>query len=196
MLQSILLPSCSEERIYYEAFSRDISKLLDEDSNYDVEITCDDETFHAHKVILSCRSKVFAAMLQSNMVEGITGKVMLQDIKATAFRLLLRYLYSGMMPKFDVDIAKELYEIGDRYAVEELKDACSQFLRNNLSQDNSYEILVLADRHGDYSLRSHIIAYIVDNRMPLHHGSWPDFCESQPQLANRVLNLCIQWFSK
>lgn len=193
--QPTALPSISEERIYYQALSRDISKLLDGDSSYDVEITCDENTFHVHKNILSCRSKVFAAMLQSNMVEGISGKIKVHDIKATVLRVFLRYLYTGIVPQFDVDIAKELYEVGDQFAVEELKDACSQFLSSHLTQNNSYEILVLADRHGDYNLRSNVIAYIVHNRMPLQHGSWPNFCESQPQLANKVLNISLQWYS-
>lgn len=84
-------------------------------------------------------------MLKSDMVEGKTGLIKVEDIAASIFESFLRYLYSGTLPELSIDTAKQLYEASDKYSVEELKRACSEFLTRNLSTDNACEILVLAD---------------------------------------------------
>ena len=56
-------------------FVNDISTLLFDESNSDVEIQCGERKFPCHKIILSARSEVFRAMLQADMEEKRSGKV-------------------------------------------------------------------------------------------------------------------------
>ena len=43
----------------------------------DIEIVCLGEKIRAHKLILTSRSLVFSAMLQSNMVESISNEIII-----------------------------------------------------------------------------------------------------------------------
>ena len=43
----------------------------------DIEIVCLEEKIRAHKLILTSRSLVFSAMLQSNMVESISNEIII-----------------------------------------------------------------------------------------------------------------------
>lgn len=188
----IVQPTDSRTNIHLEALSRDFLKMLDESSNCDLEITCEDKTFKAHRIVLGARSTVFSAMLKSNMIEGETGQINVEYTKSTTFQNFLCYLYSGMLPKLDIETAKQLYEVGDKYAVEELKKACSEFLFYNLCEDNACELLVLADRHSDQEFRKNVIAYIVEKNIPKRDKGWSDFCENHSKLAIEALNLYIQ----
>lgn len=132
-----------------ESLSHDFSKLLDEGSNHDVEFIVGDQTIKAHKNILCSRSDVFASMLQSDMVEGKTGRVYIQDMDAIIFRQFLRCLYTGLLPELTIDIAFHFYEASDKYGVDSVKKQCADFLTDNLSPENACEILVLSDRHSD-----------------------------------------------
>ena len=46
-------------------------------NNSDIEIVCLGEKIRAHKLILTSRSLVFSAMLQSNMVESISNEIII-----------------------------------------------------------------------------------------------------------------------
>ena len=131
-------------------------------------------------------------MLESDMIEGKTGLIKVKDFSSRIFRVFLRYLYSGTVPELNVDTAKQLYEVSDKYAVEELKTACSEFLSENISESNGCEMLILADQHGDKGFREKIIAYIIDKKIPKSYREWPSFCENYPKLAMEVQNLYIQ----
>lgn len=131
-------------------------------------------------------------MLNSDMVEGKTGLIKVEDIAASILEGFLHYLYSGTFPEFSVATAKEFYEARDKYAVEELKMACSEFLTKNLSEDNAFDLLLFADQHSDELFRNDIISYIVKKKNPRRYTQWSNFCKSHPNLAVEVQNLYIE----
>lgn len=184
--------STSKANVHLEALSRDFSKLLDESSSCDVEVTCEGQKFNAHRIIFGARSTVFSDMLKSNMVESKTGLIKVEDCKASIFRNFLNYLYSGKLPELRLDSAKQFYEVSDKYAAEELKRACSEFLVKNLTESSACEILVLADQHSDKNFRKSIISFIVSENIPQRDKNWPNFCKTHCNLANEVMLLYIQ----
>ena len=58
----------------------------------------EDETLRAHRIILTARSAVFNALLNTPMREGTEGVVQLQDIRAPVFRALLHFVYTDSLP--------------------------------------------------------------------------------------------------
>ena len=70
---------------------------LDEHDLTDCCFRVEDEYFHTHKIILSARSRVFAAMLRAGwkMREGTEGVISLKDIKPKVFEILLHFVYAG-----------------------------------------------------------------------------------------------------
>ena len=90
----------------------------------DVHFVVEEETFHAHRFIVSARSPVFAAMFNVDMVEAKTGRVIItNDVDATTFRRFLKFLYTGQVnPSAITD--KQLFTLADQYQLSTLKDLC------------------------------------------------------------------------
>lgn len=172
-----------------DSLYHDFSRLLDEGPNHDVEFVVGDQTIKAHKIILCSRSNVFAAMLQSNMVEGETGRVDIQDMDATNFQQFLRYLYTGMLPQLTVDSAFQLYEASDKYGVDAMKQQCADFLTDNLSDENACDILLLSDQHSDTDFKNSVMEYMMKENIPYTGQKWKDFCKENPVLAVEVYSL-------
>lgn len=177
-----------DDSAHFKALSRDFLNILHNDGLYDVDITVGKQTFKAHRNILAARSNFFKALLQSEMIESKTGVMELHDIDATLFKEFLLYLYSGRLPVLTVDKAKLVYEIGDKYFVEELKKACSEFLTQNLTPINACEMLSLADRHSDVDFKERVVSFILEKRIPVTYENWINFCNHHPALTNEVLN--------
>ncbi|XP_037034067.1 speckle-type POZ protein B-like [Bradysia coprophila] len=104
-----------------EVLSVELGELFNNKKNSDVEIMCGNETFYAHKLILSARSKVFSAMLDSHMLETVTSKIILNDIDATVFHAILSYIYTGKVDVNDTISCTELIYAAEKYDLSELK---------------------------------------------------------------------------
>ncbi len=89
----------------------------------DVEFLIGDQSFPAHRFILSARSPVFAAMFNSGMAEAQTGQVRIDgDVDVNIFRNFLEFLYVGALKSFDGK--EELFALADKYQVETLLVLC------------------------------------------------------------------------
>lgn len=172
-----------------ESLSADLSKLLDEDSNPNVELVCEGRTTRAHKNVLCLRSPVLAKMLQCDMLEGRTGVVNVRDMTNDVLQQFLTYIYSGKLgAALTFQTAMNFYEIGDLYEVHSLSKMCSQFIIENLRDENACDALAVGDSHSDSSLAEAAISFILEKGIPLMSDRWSTFCESSPILANKVLN--------
>ena len=97
-----LLPAASVNVPSYPTIGKHLVRLLhDPDSDFDCTFDVEGEKFRAHKLILSSRSSVFAAMLRTGaaMREGREGVCTLLDIKPSVFRLLLHFVYADEIPR-------------------------------------------------------------------------------------------------
>lgn len=59
----------------------------------------EDEELPAHRIILTARSPVFRALLNSDMREGKEGVVVIEDVRAPVFRALLHFVYTDALPE-------------------------------------------------------------------------------------------------
>lgn len=103
-----LLPAASVNVPSYPTIGKQlISLLYDQDGAFDCTFDVEGEKFKAHKLILSSRSSVFAAMLRTGaaMKEGRDGVITLRDIKPDVFRLLLHFVYADEIPRGGVEEA-------------------------------------------------------------------------------------------
>lgn len=172
-----------------ESLSNDFSKLMDSGLNHNAEIKCGKHSIKAHKNILCARSEVFKAMLESDMLEGRTGIVEIQDMDISYARDFVRYLYTAAMPEMTFEKTKALYEAGDKYDVRSLMLLCSGYLQDNLSPENACQCLALADIHSDRELKEGIITYILDEKIYLQDEFWLPVCENYPRIAVEVYRL-------
>ena len=73
----------------------------------DLVLVCQGEEIKAHRCILSARSPVFSAMLQSNMLESINSKIKIDDADKDVLKEMLWYMYKCEVDK-DFKIFKDL----------------------------------------------------------------------------------------
>ena len=75
--------------------------LLDSKDGVDVSFIVDGETFHAHRVVLAARSRVFRAELLGSMAEATMSSIPLHEITPATFRIMLRFMYIDAFPRDD-----------------------------------------------------------------------------------------------
>ena len=140
----------------------DIGQMLESEQLSDITLKVDKQNFRAHKIILSARSPVFAAMFQHEMLEKVQNKVTIDDIDCKVFQELLRYIYTGKVPNFK-DTVFELLPAADMYQLDKLKIMCEVYLYNNLTNENIADVLVLADAHCSTKLKTKAVEFINTN---------------------------------
>ncbi len=70
-----------ETREGQKGLAEDMEKLKNENEFTDIELVCEGVTLKHHKVILASRSPVFKAMFLNGFKEGMSGVVMIEDVK-------------------------------------------------------------------------------------------------------------------
>lgn len=123
----------------------------------DVTFLIDGKTMKLHKCILAKSSPVFAEMLEVK-VENSTIEI--KDVKYEVFVELAWFAYVAKVKVID-EIAGDLLAAADKYKIDGLKVLCEMALCDQLSVDNVFESLRLAEIHGTEKLKTKAIEFIV-----------------------------------
>jgi len=90
---------------------RDLKTLLESGIEADLEIKVKGvggvKLFKAHRCILAARSAVLQRMFATEMMERITGELVVDDIGSDAVQMILEYIYCGSV---DLDIETDSKE--------------------------------------------------------------------------------------
>uniref|UniRef100_A0A0D9XJW1 BTB domain-containing protein n=1 Tax=Leersia perrieri TaxID=77586 RepID=A0A0D9XJW1_9ORYZ len=125
--------------------------ILETEKGTDMVFEVGDETFAAHRCVVAARSPVFSAELFGLMKEGNTaGVVRIEDMEMQVFNLLLRFMYTDMLPdlKEEEDVmCQHLLVAADRYNLQRLKLICEDRLCSHIGVGKVGNILALADQH-------------------------------------------------
>jgi len=141
----------------------------------------------AHKAIVSARSPVFAAMVESGMKESVENRVKIDDIEPGIFEALLRFIYTDRVDLTQVDV-EDLLVAANKYMLPLLKLECQKNLAERLTTENCVGMLVLADLHNCVHLKRSAVRFILRNRDGvLQSDHWKDLKQSRPDLAIDVL---------
>ena len=142
-----------------------LENLFAEKNLSDLEITCDEEVFYCHKLILSARSPVFLAMFQADMKENRSKKVNIPDVKKEVFSEMLRFIYTGKVSSEDSlkDQARDILAVANMYKLDLLKKLCEDQLVSNLNASNCVELLVHGDLHQAAHLKMAALDFIAMN---------------------------------
>ncbi|GFT35069.1 TD and POZ domain-containing protein 3 [Trichonephila clavipes] len=193
-------PSIQERSLENKKTSSDLTRILQEnlESLYKENLLCDTKlktktgTCLAHKNILSARSPVFKAMFNNDMKEKNSEYVYIEDLDDDTVQRMLLYIYTATVPDLQWDIACDLYTAADKYEILSLKSKCSSFLKDNLSQGNACNLLILADEHQDQDLISAIQDYILIHRGIFNTKEWELFMKTNLQLAANLMHLKLK----
>ncbi|GBO21662.1 TD and POZ domain-containing protein 3 [Araneus ventricosus] len=177
--------------------SNDLGRLLDPQTSYlaDVTLKCGSTSIPAHKLILSARSPVFAAMFSNPMKENHENQVDIADVDASVLRAVVIYIYTGKTPNLTVSSASKLLFTADKYQLLDLKRVCCDFLKKNVSVQNILRILILGDMHAE-DMKSFALDYIC-NQFPQfsvleNTEEWKTLRKERPALAMDVLTSLVK----
>lgn len=125
-----------------QKFSEQLSQLLLNNDYSDVTFIVEDQKLPAHRVILAARSEYFRALLYGGLSESRQSEIHLK-IPLEAFKILLKYIYSGNMSLAQIKTENILDTLGlaNQYGFTELEQAISGYLREALSLNNVCSIL-------------------------------------------------------
>lgn len=191
---STMLPSrkCAIKKAKLEQLSTDMQNILNTGDLSDVVLSEGDTKIHAHKVVLSARSPVFAKMFQHRMKENCENCVSISDIPGVVLKELVAFIYSGTIVIKDDQMARNLYIAADKYAVCDLRRLCSEFLQN-VSFDDVLDTLALADLYEDKTLKHSALRFITMNYPQMKNcKGWDSFMKQNQSLAIEILSFIIE----
>ncbi|GBM77491.1 Speckle-type POZ protein-like B [Araneus ventricosus] len=189
-------------KIYFQPkslvqLSDDLERLLDPQTSCfsDVNLKCGSASIPAHKLILSARSPVFAAMFKNPMKETHKNEVDITDIDASVLQAMITYIYTAKTSDLTVSTASDLLFAADKYQLPDLKKVCCDFLKESISLQNVMKILVLGDLHAE-DLKLFSVDYICKNYTNFAEfekiEEWESLRKVKPTLALDILTALLK----
>ncbi|XP_065205321.1 speckle-type POZ protein-like isoform X1 [Planococcus citri] len=179
---TLSIPACD--------LSENFGQLLGQDKLTDIVLSVNGQEFPAHKIILSARSPVFAAMFEHNVKENEENRVYINDMDEEVASEMIRYIYTGKCEKL-AELATGLLVAADKYNLSRLKMICADELYKTLSVDNAASILLLADMHSVIELKNGVIKFIVSKLADVMNSEgWKNI--KSVELLNEVFSSLAQ----
>jgi len=142
----------------------DIKALLSNATDSaDFSIVCEDQSFPCHEAILRARSPVLDRMFQQKMKESISRKLCIADMKKETTSILIKYLYTGEVPR-DVENLSELIYAADKYNISELLELCYDKVPDD--DEKIVDILLAAERHNLVDLTKVVLDRFATTNLP------------------------------
>ncbi|XP_049841974.1 protein roadkill-like [Schistocerca gregaria] len=164
----------------------DLAALLESGYDSDVTLVAGEARIEAHRLILSARSPVFAAILRRHQDEA---SLEIPDTEKEVLRQLLTFIYTDEAPEL-VRMAPQLLIAADKYDLQILKDRCEQQLIRDLDVENAADSAVLAVERCCPQLRQAVVGFIRSHSLSVMGTSgWNDALHSHPKALSQVSRL-------
>ncbi|XP_060874121.1 ring canal kelch homolog isoform X2 [Metopolophium dirhodum] len=125
----------------------------------DIKLETDDnKIIIAHKVVLASASPYFYAMF-TKFSERNHDVVVMREIDSTALQILVNFIYSGKIVVTE-DNVQVLLPSANLLQLQEVKEACCDFLKSQLCPTNCIGINAIADKYSCTKLLTNSELYI------------------------------------
>ena len=169
-------------------------KIYAEKELVDINIQCDGKTFHCHKLVLSCQSQVFKAMIENKHLiekESEVLEIDENDISAETMDQFVYFLYHEKFKDIKM-INPELLVAADKYVVRDLFDECCKYFQSNLSLQNALGVLVSAEMTNQKDLFEAASRFVCKNSGSLNKTStYNKLLKNNPTMIANVLSKMI-----
>jgi len=105
----------------------------------DIALKVEGKTIPAHKKVLIQKSKYFANLFKSGMVESRQDIIEIKDCDYPVFQEFLRWIYCGEV-KRERELALKLLPLADKYVQNDLVHKCMNILLHAINEENIYSI--------------------------------------------------------
>lgn len=145
----------------------DLTRMFNDGKFSDFVVNISGEELKLHKVILASRSKFFASMFDSGMVEAQSGISKLDDYEPKIMKAMLRYLYSSQLeeikgPKEKIKFYTELLKAAEFFQIDSLKTNCEDVLSDLISAESADELIILAVTYRAEKLRLKVVKFMSE----------------------------------
>merc|ERR550534_2635734 len=124
-----------------EGLAKKLGTLLMNGEWSDIKLICEGRVFNCHKIVLCCNSEVFKCMLlNKSMEEANSGEIEISDTPAAALESLVHFLYNNSLDRNLINC--DLLSAAEKYLVPDLVKICTEYLTDNLTEDNVVDIMV------------------------------------------------------
>ena len=119
----------------------------------DVVLEVEGEMVPCHRVVLASLSAYFRAMFTDDMAESKKKVISINGVDAESLKSLIDYAYTATIEISERNV-QSILPAASVLQFEEVKRACSQFLKRHLDADNCLGIRIFAELHGCEELLS------------------------------------------
>ncbi|XP_063721006.1 kelch-like protein diablo isoform X2 [Symsagittifera roscoffensis] len=147
---------------HHRSFLIELNKMRRIRFMCDVTIRTSECSIMAHKLVLSACSSYFKAIFTNKLSEGHNNIVTLNDFDSAAVDALIDFCYTGsiVVERTNVQV---LLPAACHLRIEEVLDACGEFLQQQLDPTNCLGIMAFADTYSCRHLVQASDDYIHDN---------------------------------
>ncbi|KAH1006630.1 hypothetical protein HUJ05_007344 [Dendroctonus ponderosae] len=125
---------CPGDVEHQTQLSENLASLLLSQEYSDIVLVVEGQKLHAHKVILAARSDYFRALLYGGLRESNQDEIELPNAPLNAFKVLLKYIYTGHMFLMTMkeEVILDILGLAHQYGFEDLERAISDVLWSGL----------------------------------------------------------------
>lgn len=162
--------------------------LLNKSESADVKFKVSSSVITAHKCVLETNSPLLYEFCKDSK-EG--GKIQIKNITPKIFRIVLRYVYAGVLPDTDTifENGMSVIEAADRFGVVGLKLAIETELVRNLaiSSDNVIGWLIFAESKTCSLLKEAAMSYFLARAKDLLNSETREKLSETPGLMVELM---------
>ena len=164
--------------------------LLKKETNF--TILCRGEEIHFNKILLCIVSDVFKAMIEGELgQEAKSGLVEINDFSPETIKAFHKIVFEKKHIN-DEDPIVDLLMFADKYFIIRLKQKCIKHLEANLTTENIFEVIKMADHIDDSNLLKKCAKFLAKktNQNEIKE-QWIAFQKSHPACSMKVTNFML-----
>tara|TARA_Y100000389_G_scaffold204348_1_gene256374 strand:+ start:12833 stop:14503 length:1671 start_codon:yes stop_codon:yes gene_type:complete len=196
VLPARLVPKKTEREIEMQLALDDYGKLLDDPALADVFFEVQGTTFFAHRSILTVRNEYFKAILLHGQEATLPTDVPIRisDIKATAFEIVLKFIYKNELPDMQEDTVAltltELAQTADYMQASGLYKHCFEKFKVRLTCDTVIKNLIKVHDLSLVAYEQEAIRFLRKNARQFTEKEMDSLDAFQSR--QDLMNLCLE----
>lgn len=173
--------------------SYNMMDILKSKEHADVRLKVDGKEIAAHACVLAARSEVFQKMLShDDMLERRTGEIKIENIDEDVFGDIVIYMYGGRA-RVTAANARPLYVAADRYDLRGLRDLCSAYMEEHMSDDLFCDAYAVAETYGEKELMRVCTGHLEKHAQSiLETEKWKKFSCENMHMAFKILSTFVR----
>lgn len=153
----------------------------------DLSLKFSDREFRVHKAIPAACSVDFKSMFKKRDYSKTDERI--DDIYTNDLSSILKYIYYAEKYYLNSEKALKLYPAFHKYKISNLETLCSEYLETHLTADNAVDIIELADKFENLTLKNSVLKYIhAECEQLLNTERWRRLQSENDKLSSKIMS--------